>query len=419
MLQKKYQQISELFLVFGLFFLSNISVFINIIWLDPALVHIEAVTWAILAVVSVKLLNQNGLLPVFLNIVKKNRMLLPFLVFAGVTIFWSMYWEISLSRWLTLLFTMIAAGYIGLRYDLKEIIKLLSVFGIYILFLSILLVFFVPKVGIMNYYNIQGAWRGVFWHKNHMGLIATFINILFLINTFQEFGSQKWRAAFLWGALYIFSLIFVYQSDSVAAYLTTIFLHGIVLLVLLWIKFGKKISRRHYLYFCAALILAAIVLFFNVDRFFGMFDRNVTLTGRTPMWSYLFSEYLSERSFGGYGFNAFWYISSHRVATQLAAEYPDPIVIADNGFIDILMNTGYAGLVLFILFYLVLWWRSIKCAAKAVDLTGMFPLILMIYTLLANISWSLIFENDNFFMLVMLSVLFSMSRPSEGQDGLL
>jgi len=33
----------------------------------------------------------------------------------------------------------------------------------------------------------------------------------------------------------------------------------------------------------------------------------------------------------------------------------------------------------------------------------------MAYTLLAIISWSLIFENESFFMLIMISVLFSMS----------
>ena len=93
-----------------------------------------------------------------------------------------------------------------------------------------------------------------------------------------------------------------------------------------------------------------------------------------------------------------------------AAGYPDPIVIADNGFIDILVNTGYIGLILFLIFYFGAWWRSIKYAhAKAKDINGIFPLILMSYTLIANISWSLIFENESFFMLIMISVLFCIS----------
>ena len=128
------------------------------------------------------------------------------------------------------------------------------------------------------------------------------------------------------------------------------------------------------------------------------------------MWTYLFNTYFSKHPLLGYGFNAFWYIDSHRVAMGLAAGYPDPIVIADNGFIDILINTGYVGLILFLVFYFGVWWRSIQYARKAKDINGIFPLILMSFTLLANISWSLIFENEGFFMLIMISVLFSISN---------
>jgi hypothetical protein len=42
-------------------------------------------------------------------------------------------------------------------------------------------------------------------------------------------------------------------------------------------------------------------------------------------------------------------------------------------------------------------------------MVGVFPVILMAYTLLANISWSLLFENEGFFMLIMIAVLFSTS----------
>jgi exopolysaccharide production protein ExoQ len=411
MLPPKYQRIPELFLMFGLFFLSNIAVVINVIWLDPTLTLIQAVSWGILSSFSVLILYRMGLLTDFWDILRKNWMILPFVIFAGLSVIWSIYSAISFHKWLILLFTVIAGGYIGLRYSLREIIHYLSIFGVYILFLSILLVFFAPKIGIMNYHNIQGAWRGMYWHKNHMGLVAAFFNTLFLINVIYFIQSAR-RNIWLWLGMYVFSLIFVYQSDSVAAYITTLFLHGTVLLAVLLLKFGGKISKTQYVYFFAAAILISIVLYLNVDVFFGVFGRNTTLTGRTLLWSNLFSDYFSQRPFLGYGFNAFWYSLSHRTATQLAAGYPDPIVISDNGFIDILMNTGYIGLFLFLVFYFRICWQSIQHGLRAVDLIGTFPLILMIFISLANISWSLIFENENFFMLVMISALFCINKPS-------
>ncbi|HTX91870.1 MAG TPA: O-antigen ligase family protein [Anaerolineales bacterium] len=263
----------------------------------------------------------------------------------------------------------------------------------------------------MNYHSIQGAWKGVYWHKNHLGLIATFINILFLINIIDSWKSQK-KHLFIWVPLYFCALLFVYKSGSVAAYLTTLCLHGLILLALAWLKFRQKLHRFHYLLFALVLLIAGFSLYFGADRFLAIFNRNESLTGRVPMWTYLFNTYISKRLFGGYGFNAFWYIYSHRVAMGLAAGYPDPIVIADNGFIDILVNTGLGGFLLFLVYYLGAWWHSIRQAGKAKDITGIFPLVLMSFTLLANISWSLIFENQSFFTLIIVSILFCISGNS-------
>jgi exopolysaccharide production protein ExoQ len=411
MLQKKYQQTLELLLIFGLFFLSNASAFLYVAWLTPEIVFMELVIWLVLATFSVWILSKQNLISDFFENLKRNWIILPFLIFSGLSIFWSVFWEISLYRWLILLFTIITGAYIGLRYNMKEIVKLLSVFGVYILFLSSILVFFVPDIGVMNYYTIQGAWKGLYWHKGHMGLIAAFINILFLINIVYSLQS-KGKQTLFWGLLYIFSLVFVSQTDSVAAYITIIFLHGLILLALILLKFGKYFHRTHYLIFFIILIFISLILYINIDHVFSVLNRSPTLTGRIPMWTHLFDTYFIKRPFLGYGLNAFWYIDSYRVEMGLAAGYPGPIVIADNGFIDILINTGYIGLILFLVFYFGAWWRSIKYAIKAVDINGVFPLILMAYTLIANISWSLIFESEGFFMLIMLSVLFCITNST-------
>jgi len=412
MLRKNYQQNLELLLVFSLFFLSNATAFIHVVWLVPEIVFIELAVWLMLALFSVWILSRHNLISKFFENLRRNWIILPFVIFSGLSIFWSVYWEISFSRWLILLFTIITGAIIGSRYNIKEIIKILSVFGVYILLLSSILVFFIPRLGVMNYYIIQGAWKGLYWHKNHMGLIAAFINILFLINIVYSLQSKEKNILF-WGMLYLFSLLFVYQTDSVAAYITTMGLHGLILLALFLLKFGRKISGSHYFIFIIVLIFASLILYINADRLFGIFNRNTTLTGRVPMWAYLFDTYISKRPIGGYGFNAFWYIDSYRVDIGLAAGYPDPIVIADNGFIDILVNTGFVGLILFLIFYFCAWWRSIRYAGKAKEINGIFPVILMSFTLLANISWSLIFENEGYFMLIMISLLFSISSSTQ------
>jgi O-antigen ligase len=311
---------------------------------------------------------------------------------------------------------LIVGGTIGLHYDLKEITTLLSGFGVLILAASAFLIIFNSNIGVMNYHSIQGAWRGLFWHKNHFGLIAAFINLLFLINLIDSIRSGN-KQKYVWGLLYLLSFLFIFKSDSAAAYITTICLTAVVLIAFLWLRFKTKLRRVHYWIFFSALILLLAIAFLGRNFIFGTFNRDASLTGRVPMWSYLFKTYMEKRPLLGYGFNAFWYDNFHRVNIQAVAGYPDPIVISDNGFIDILVNTGVIGFLLFLVFYFGMWWRSVKTAKEAVNLYGLFPLFLMCFTLIANISWSLLFENENFFMLAMVAVLFCNSRKGKRKQG--
>jgi exopolysaccharide production protein ExoQ len=408
-------QLSELLIIFGLFFLSNISAFISIIWLSPKFLLIEVLLWFLFVLFSVRVMVRRGLFPVFIEGLGRNWFLLPFAVFSGFSILWSIYWEVSLFRWVIFLSTIITGGYIGVRFSVREITRFLSVFGVYILLLSFALVLFKPDMGVMNYYSIQGAWKGVYWHKNHMGLIAAFANTLLLLSIINEFRSKK--RLLLWVVPYLFSLFFIYQSDSVAAYFTTLALHGLVLAAFLFVTYRRRIRAVHYLTFFIPLALGLFILIANMGGVLGAFDRNTTLTGRVPMWNYVFDTYFSQRPLGGYGFNAFWYIDDHQVDVQRAANYPDPIIIADNGFIDILLNTGYVGFALFLLFYLGVSWHALRRALKADTMYDVFPMILMAYSLLANISWSLIFENEGFFTLIMIAVLFAINaRPADKSE---
>jgi len=124
MLRKNHQQNLELLLIFSLFFLSNATAFIHVVWLVPEIVFIESAVWLMLALFSAWILSRHNLISKFFENLRRNWIILPFVIFSGLSIFWSVYWEISFSRWLILLFTIITGAIIGLRYNIKEIIKM-------------------------------------------------------------------------------------------------------------------------------------------------------------------------------------------------------------------------------------------------------------------------------------------------------
>lgn len=387
---------------------SNAPALIAMLWLVPEIAYLEVLIWMWFALVSLWALNRHGILPLFMEKLRTLWIVLPFVIFSLVSVAWSAHAGVTVSRWFTFIFIFIVGGYLGVRNDVKKLLEYLTVFCGLMLVASVAFVYLLPDQGVMHYYSIQGAWKGIYWHKNHMGFIAGFAAVLFLVNLIQAWTANK-KQALAWAGLYIFSLAVLYMTDSVGAYLSVIVLHGIVLLVVLLLKFGHRLRARHYVIFGAVVAVGALAIFFNLDFVFSLFNRSTSLTGRIPMWGHLFDVYLSQHPLEGYGFNAFWKVLEHRVTIQMLSKYPDQIIIADNGFVDILMNVGIVGLFFFLLFYFVAWWRAVKYSITTVDIAGTFPVIFMAYTLIANVSWSLFFESESFFMLAMIALLFAVT----------
>lgn len=402
---KQRNRILLLFVVFSVLLLSNVSVFFRMLWLIENVVFVQSGLFILFAGILMLVLYKEELLGELVSGLKRNWFVFPFLLFALGSIYWSINKEVSTARWAIFLSTLLIGGFLGLKYSQKEILTIFSAFSLLILALSTLVLVFYPSFGIMNYHSIQGAWSGIFWHKNHMGLFATFINIVTLINLVESIQKSNW-SKYLWGAVYVFSLFFIFKTDSVAAYFSTIFLHGIFLVLFIWLRIRQKLKLKHYILFLILVIFAAILLGLNLDVLFGLFNRSTTLTGRIPMWTHVFDTYFVKRPAFGYGFNAFWYPYAHRVEIQQVAGYPDPVMIADNGFIDILINTGVVGLFLFAILYFGIWYRAIQILRTGAGTISLFPIIIMAFTLISNISWSLIFENESFFMLLMMTFLF-------------
>lgn len=399
----------ELFFIQVVFFFANLSVFLTALWLVPAIVLTKSILIVICSLIAVWLIFKTGQMDQFITLLKKNWVIFPFVVFAFFSIFWSVQQDVSIYRWIIFVSILIIGAYMGIRFSLKELLTNLSVFGLLVMFVSSLIVVLYPRYGIMNYHSIQGAWSGIFWHKNHMGIITSFFNMIFLFKVIESFKSSKKNTIF-WGIMYLYTLFFLFKTDSVGAYLSTIFVHGILFVLLLWMKIRKSLKKKHYLIFLVVVMLVAVLLFLNLDTFFSLFNRQTNLTGRIPMWTYLFNGYFNKRPLLGYGFNAFWYVKEFQRDIQMVAGYPDAIIISDNGFIDILINTGIIGLGLFILFYLGMWYRSFRVLKNTRSTVDLMPITIMAFSLIGNLSWSLLYENESFLMLVLLALLFANSK---------
>lgn len=162
-----------------------------------------------------------------------------------VSILWSAAPDVTLRRGIALLGTTIIGVYLAVRYSLREQLRLLAkALGIVAL-LSLLFALALPSYGISSGEH-EGAWKGVFDHKNTLGSYMAFSAVVFLLLGVR---SRRYHRI-MWASFFGLSVGLLILSDAKTA-LVAFF----ALLVLL--PAGNILRWRYNL---AVPILLALVL---------------------------------------------------------------------------------------------------------------------------------------------------------------
>ena len=369
------------------------------------MIVINSLIWIITAVIILYLLKQHNVLGDFFQAWKKQWFLVAFIITAFISIFWSISPLISAYKVLILVVSSLLGSFIGYRFNLLRWLDLLFWFGVFLIILSIAFALMLPGLGTMPQYPYFGAWCGVFWNRNHLGSLVALLNSVFLIKTLSDFQRDKPRVV-LDLFFYLLSLIVVYKATSAAGYILTILLNFLIVLVALWLKFYLHIKKVHYLIIFGLFTVGMVWIASNLDFVFGLVNRTSSLTGRIPMWDFLFQNVIHQSPWLGYGYGAIWSIGSFRNGLSQAVGWLYPVTIGDNGFIDILLSVGIVGLLSFLGVFVSGWIRAFKFVLARRKIIDFFPLVFMLFTLMANISFSLFLETESFIWLIMVAVLF-------------
>jgi O-antigen ligase len=373
---------------------------------------LEVFVWVILFRFTFRALVKAGLLAEYLLLWRRNWMLAVFIVVAFASVLWSVSASATFYRASALLFASLIGAYLGTRYAVKELLDILFQFGTILLILCFALASFLPIVGVMDWEPYNGAWRGIFWHKNQFGGLAALFNFVFLILLLNDMGRQRGRLA-LYAVFYLFSLVVIYFSESVAGYLLCIIMGFCTVLAFFWLRVRHRLKPIHYYGALGTGGLAAAILLLNLEFVFGLFNRSTSLTGRIPLWIYLIQEVFARSPWLGHGFGALWSLTSFRLETSEAVNWGLPVAIGDNGFLDILLHVGLLGFIPFLGVLLKWIVQSGKFAYRHVSITAFFPLLLAIYMVVANISFSFFLETETFLWLVLVATLFFITKEQE------
>ena len=373
------------------------SVLLGSAWIEMAL-------WFGTAVAVAYTLTRENLLPGYLSLCRRNWPLGVFVALGLVSAAWSLDPVATAFRSLELLFATLVGSYIGTRYRPNQMLEVLFWAGAIFLILCIAIVFGLPTEGQMHSRPEYRSWRGVYWHKNHLGSIAALVNVVSLCRVLIAF--EQRAADWLGGVFYLLSLAVVYFSYSVTGWVVLIVLHVFVSCVWLWTKTSHRWRAWHYYVALGIAAFGAAWTVTDAERIFSIFNRSPTMSGRVDLWHYLVKEVVPQRLWWGHGFGAIWTVESFRVDAGERVHWGKPAVIADNGFLDILLHLGILGLLIFLSVLLVASARTFRYAYGRRTLTDCFPLLIMFYAVVGNIAFSLFMETEVFVWLLIVIVLF-------------
>jgi O-antigen ligase len=285
--------------------------------------------------------------------------------------------------------------YFGTRYRRAEQLSLLCCAFALIGLMSVAMVAVFPQYGI-DPFSDRPDWRGVYETKNALGKVMALATIVALCSLSK--GITRISIPLL-AFLGFFGLVVLSRSATAA----------VVSCALLSLLLAYRCLRMRVNGLLAIAMLSFAVLavllpigLTHSDELFNLLGRDETFTGRTPLWDAVVIA-ISKKPLLGYGFNGFWQGDvgpSASVAAMVGWIPPH----SHNGFLDLCLDLGLAGLIIFGIGFLagvrtaIIDYRSLNYRA------GMWPLVYLTWILLYNLTEStLLRANSLYWMLYVAS----------------
>ena len=267
--------------------------------------------------------------------------LLAYLAFAGASVLWAFRPELSFIRFVQQV--MIVTSIVLPAMLAARTTDMFRGLFLCFAFASILNVFFVPG-NLPSDVMLLGGYPGYFPGKNYLGELSAIACLLALHEMLYP-GLR--RALGILVVVIATSLLFLSNSKTAL---------GLALVVPLLAKLTLMIGK--VMRTSPAIVLLSIPLCyavlsgvsgFNLNRLSYILYGDPTLSGRTIIWDFARSE-IERRPLLGWGYQSFWLVGPDAPSIVEAPGWIKNMPNAHNGYYDTMLEMGYIGLALLIIF---------------------------------------------------------------------
>lgn len=264
----------------------------------------------------------------------------PISVLAFCSALWSQDAITTARRGIPFILATIFALYFASRFSIREQLATLTVTLTLAAIVSALLAIFAPSIGLDASTGHAGNWQGVFTQKNACGRAMVFATAALL-------SGGRLNPARI-AALFLFLFVLIMSGSRGAWFIEALLLCSCALVYLL--HRCAPASRLFFLYVAVVVgITAAVAAWLYFPSMPALFGRDATLSGRTGIWQQVWFS-IEKRPLLGYGFAAFWQgMKGESYNVNVALKFV--AFHAHNGFLEIWLELGVVGLLLFALSY--------------------------------------------------------------------
>jgi exopolysaccharide production protein ExoQ len=287
------------------------------------------------------------------------------------------------------------ALYFAVRFPLRQQLRMLWIAMVVLAVSSAVLAVAVPSIGLDSSPGHHLDWQGVFTQKNSCGRMMALALAVLLAErrfTFTRIAS---------GILFLLVLL---MSGSRSAWLAA----AILLALAAWLSLAARLETRNRTLLIGAsaffIVAAAVAAIAGYREIVELLGRDATLSGRTNIWRQVFLA-IRQRPLLGWGYAAYWH-GTQGAAFQTVVALRFIVFHAHNGFLEIWLETGLAGLAFWVMSYLRAWRRllPVLCAGdiRQVEWSFYVLVLMLLFTFDEN---ALLTFNGLFWVLYVSSVV--------------
>jgi len=352
------------------------------------------IVWAGLYLIVFLCLNADrNLFSIFLQF----KLLAAALLLILVSAFWSVDPGATIRHGVAVVGSTISGMFLALKFSRLALLRLVKSALTTTAVLSLGMVLILPRVAIMSGSDVDGAWRGVFAHKNGLGHMM----LLLILVSYVQRKSDATR-----GLSYIvtagLALFLLLMSDSKSSVVLLVIVAGIV-------PFTRFLRRPRWLmpvlvtFSVAALLMVLAIV--NLDKILDLLGRDVTLSRRIPLWIMVVLS-IMQRPWLGFGYGAFWE-NNNELFDAITRGAGWTASHAHNGFLQITLDVGLVGLVLALALLFQMVRQAIKEMRTSPSVTALFPFLFACVFFLCNLDETMILVYNSMFWVLFVAVLVS------------